>query len=166
MTPAPSSEHQRILDELIAFLGPLMKARKRGLLRSGINVFDEASPKENYRIPDLTFIAAGRETILAADGVRGGGPDAVIEIRSPEDETYQKFGFFAALGTREIAVLDRDSKKPEVYRLAGSQYLAIAPDREGWVVSEVMRVRFRLIPGDVPRLAVEDLDDPRTAALI
>jgi hypothetical protein len=48
---APTREHQRILDELIAFLLPLVKRGGRGTLHSGINVFDEASPKLNYRIP-------------------------------------------------------------------------------------------------------------------
>src|SRR5687768_6018801 len=83
MTPAPGNEHQRMLDRLIVFLLPLLERTGRGTLRSGINVFDESSLEESYRIPDATFVGAGREAILADDGVRGGGPDAVIEIRSP-----------------------------------------------------------------------------------
>ena len=160
MAPAPADEHQRIVDELIAFLVPLLRKRRRGTIRSGINVFDEASAKENYRIPDLTFVAAGRESLLAADGIRGGGPDAVIEIRSPGDETYDKLSFFAGLGIREVIVVPRDSEKPEVYRLAGTQYLAVAADAQGFVASETLRVRFRLAPGEPPQLAIEDLDDP------
>lgn len=159
MAPAPNNEHQRVLDELIAFLLPLLKRTRRGQLRSGINVFDESSPKQNYRIPDATFVAAGRESILAEDGIRGGGPDAVIEIRSPGDESYEKLPFFAALGVREVVVIDRDTKKPEVFRLAGSQYVAVAAEREGWLASETLRVRFRRSPGPVA-LAIEAVDDP------
>ena len=85
---------------------------------SGINVFES---DKNYRIPDLTFVAAGREDILHEDGVGGEGPDAVIEIRSPHDETYDKLSFYASLGVREVIVIDRDTKRPELYRLAGSQ---------------------------------------------
>ncbi|MBI2900337.1 MAG: Uma2 family endonuclease [Planctomycetes bacterium] len=160
MSPAPSPEHQRIVEELLTFLRPLLRRKKRGTLKLAINVFNEASPKQDYRIPDFTFVAAGRERLIAADGVRGGGPDAVIEIRSPDDETYEKLPFFAALGVREVVVVDRDSKKPEVLRLTGSQYLVVAADREGWVASEVLGVRFRLLPGTPPRLAVEDIEDP------
>jgi Uma2 family endonuclease len=164
MAPAPYPEHQRILDDLIEFARPLLRRKRLGLLISGVNVFAGASTDEDYRIPDFTFLASGREDLIAVDGIRGGGPDAVLEIRSPRDETYDKLPFFAALGVREVIVIDRDSKRPEVFRLAGSQYLAVAPDREGWVVSEVLRLRFRQVPGATPRLAAEDLDDPATRA--
>ncbi|HSB62096.1 MAG TPA: hypothetical protein VLI67_10275 [Vicinamibacteria bacterium] len=57
-------------------------------------------------------------------------------------------------------MIPRDEKKPEVYRLAGRQHLAVAGDREGWVPSEALGARFRLEPGPPPRLAVEDAADP------
>jgi len=155
LSPAPAYEHQRIVKALLLFLEPLFAQTGRGALSPGINVF---RGDDDYRIPDLTFVAAGRERIIAADGVRGEGPDAVIEVRSPGDETYDKLPFFASLGVREVVVVPRDEKKPEVYRLAGAQYLAIAADRDGGVASEVLGVRLAPAPG--PRLAVEDLTDP------
>jgi len=157
ITPAPTFEHQRILDRLIGFLESLVRTSGRGQLASGVNVFGAES---NYRVPDLTFVAAGREFVIQEDGVRGGGPDAVIEIRSPHDETYDKFPFFASLGIREVIVIDRDSKRPELYRLAGSQYVALQEDDQGWLRSEAMNVRFGRIAGEKPRLAVEDVRDP------
>jgi Uma2 family endonuclease len=166
IAPAPSYEHQRMLDELTLFLGALLKRTKRGTLRSGINVFSDKVPVPDYRIPDHTFVAAGREGIIAPDGIRGGGPDAVIEVRSPEDESYEKMSFFAGLGVREVLVLDRDTKKPGVYRLAGGGYVAVSADAAGWVVSETMRVRFRRRAGPPPRLELEDLDDPASRAEI
>jgi Uma2 family endonuclease len=158
MGSSPGVAHQRTLAELSVFLHPLVKESKRGTLQLGINVFSERSREEDYRIPDLTFVAAGRESILKPDGIRGGGPDAVVEIRSPGDESYDKLPFFAALEVREVVIIDRDSKRPEVFRLAGSQYLAVAPDREGWVPSECLGVRFRADEGQ--RLLVEDVQDP------
>lgn len=159
MSPPPSREHQRTLDRLVAFLLALFDRTERGTLHSGISVFDESSPKESYRIPDVTFVAAGREAILVDDGVRGGGPDAVIEIRSPGDETYDKLPFYGRVGVREVVILDRDSKRPEVYRLAGERYLAISADRDGWVTAETLRLRLRCAP-DRAVLVVADLDDP------
>ena len=152
MTPAPSLEHQRVLDRMIGLLEPHLRTTGRGRLISGINVFRESS---DYRIPDLTFVGAGREHIMQGDGIRGGGPDAVIEIRSPEDETYDKLPFFAALEIREVLVVDRDTKRPEIYRLAGSQYVALQPDSDGWVVSNTMGVRFRVVDGPPSQRSAE-----------
>lgn len=166
MAPAPFDEHQRILGEFFAFLLPLLRRSRRGALRIGVNVFNEASPQADYRIPDLTFVAAGREAILAPDGIRGGGPDAVVEIRSPEDETYDKFPFFAGLGVREVVVIGRDTKSPELYRLAGKEYSRVPFDRNGWLVSEVLGVRMRLSPATPPLLVVEDASSPDVRAEI
>jgi len=161
MTPAPSLEHQRILGQLVVFLEPLLRSLKRGTLLPGINVFRTPT---NYRIPDLTFVAAGREDVLSDAGVReGGSPDAVIEIRSPEDETYEKFPFYAAIGTREVIVIDRDTKRPEIYRLAGSELAMLQPDADGWVRAETMSVRFRQAEGRSV-LQIEDLIDATIAA--
>src|SRR5262245_51982783 len=114
MTPAPTFEHQRIVSEMLGFLMPHLKAQRRGVLVAGINVLQGAQGWTNYRIPDLTFVATGHEHILHVDGVRAAGPDAVIEIRSPSDDTYEKLPFYAAIGTREIVIVDRDTKRPEI----------------------------------------------------
>jgi hypothetical protein len=127
------------------------------VLALGINVFDEASKVPDYRIPDFTFVAAEHEHLLVTDGVRGGGPEAVIEVRSPDDETYEKLPFFARIGVSEVIVIDRDTKRPEIYRLAGSQYVAVQPDRDGWLGSEALHVRFTVSPAG--RLVLEDADD-------
>jgi len=163
MTPAPSLQHQQMLGELIIFPSAHLRTTKRGQLVPGINVFRSS---DNYRIPDLTFVASGREEIFSTDGVRGGGPDAVIEIRSPEDETYEKLPFYAALGIREVVVVDRDTKRPEIYRLAGAQYVALQPDADGWLLSETMTVKFRVKEGQQAQLRVEDARDPAAHAQI
>jgi Uma2 family endonuclease len=163
MAPAPAYEHQRIVSALDRFLGRLCETDGRGTLTIQINVFgDTAIPSQDYRIPDLTFVAAGREHVLAADGARG-GPDAVIEVRSPHDETYDKLPFFARLGVREVIVIDRDSKRTEIYRLAGTQYVAVAIDERGGLRSDVLSVRFFLAND---RLALEDLANPSARAEI
>jgi Uma2 family endonuclease len=155
MAPAPTDEHQRILDELIEFLRPLLRKSGRGILRSGINVFDDASPSENYRIPDLTFVKAGRSAVMKADGIRGGPPDAVVEIHSPADETYEKLPFFAKLGVPEVIVIDRDSKAVEVFRLSRGAYAKVAADAVGAVTAESLEMSFRRT--EEVRLVVRDL---------
>jgi Uma2 family endonuclease len=164
MTPAPANEHQRILDELLFFLMGHLRRTKRGTIRSGINVFDESSPLESYRIPDLTFVAAGREALLVEDGIRGGGPDAVIEIRSPNDESYEKLPFFAKLGVREVIIVDRDTKRVEVLALDGGRYDARALEADGSLVSRALGVRWQVLAGDPARLRVADAKDATVTA--
>ena len=120
-------------------------------------MFNDAAASEDYRIPDLTFVAAGREHLVAPDGIRGGGPDAVIEVRSPDDETYDKLPFFARLGVREVIVIDRDTKEAEIHRLIGPEYAAVKRDRDGWLRSDPLSVRLRTVSR---RLVLEDLEDP------
>jgi len=162
LSPAPAYEHQRTVDRLLVFLTALLEKTGRGIIVSSINVF---RADDDYRIPDLTFVAREREGILAEDGARG-GPDAVIEVLSPSDETYEKFAFYAALGVREVIVVPRDSKKSELFRLAGSEYVAVTPGQDGLLLSETLGVRFGHEPGPPPRLAVEDATDSKNRTLI
>ena len=69
VTPSPSVEHQRIVDALIVFFGRHASTSERGTLRSIINVLQDAQGWSNYRIPDLTFVAKGREHVIHEDGV-------------------------------------------------------------------------------------------------
>jgi Uma2 family endonuclease len=161
MTPTPEYEHQRIKGKLHTFLDILLSRRPRGLIALEVNVFNDASSEPDYRIPDLSFLVAGRESLMARDGIHG-GPDAVIEIRSPEDETYEKFPFFASLGVREVVVIHRDSKKPEVHRLKAGRFGEAAADPSGWVASEAMGIRLRASGSEPARLVVEDAADRAT----
>jgi Uma2 family endonuclease len=156
MSPAPGYEHQRIIAELVAFLVPLVRRTGRGTVVPGINVF---RADNDYRIPDLTFVARGREEVLAEDGARQ-GPDLVIEVRSPGDESYDKLPFFAALGIREVVIILRDQKTPELFRLAGDRYVAVVADANGLLLSEALAVRFGCLPGTPARLVLEDAADP------
>ncbi len=81
-------------------------------------------------------------------------------------ETYDKLEFYARVGAGEVVVIDRDTKVPEIFRLAGSRMVAAVADREGWVVSERLRVRMRASAGEPRRLVVEDVDDPTSRAEI
>ncbi len=166
MAPAPAFEHQRIQTLLAGFLVPLFTTKGRGTIVVGVNVFNDASPSEDYRIPDFSYIAPGHESLVRSDGIHGEGLDAVIEIRSPGDETYDKLPFFARIGVREVVVVDRDSKRPEVFRLTGDHYLAIAPDREGWIMSEVLKVRLRCVSGTPASVEIEDGEDPNLRVTI
>ena len=99
MLPYAESGHGEVETQLTLVLHPY--ARAAGLHVTG--AFNLGS-KGDYRAPDL--------------GVRVPGPRAaylptstmVIEVLSPDDETFAKFDFYAACGVKEILVADPDNR--------------------------------------------------------
>ncbi len=151
MVPMPAWEHGRLLARLVTFfethwaqLGEGVFAPTAGVRPKNVRWVKVAAKRlpQNYRGPDLVFLRAGHEDRIK-DGWVAGAPDAVLEIRSPRDETYEKFPFFFALGIPEVIVVHRDTKSPEVYRRGPSEYDRVAPDPEGWVRSEVLDTLLR-----------------------
>jgi Uma2 family endonuclease len=83
----------------------------------------------------------------------------VIEIHSPGDETYEKFPFFAKLGVREVVVIDRDTKVPEVHRLEQVRYSLRSPGADGWILCMPMQVELRVASEAPAVLEVRDAED-------
>jgi Uma2 family endonuclease len=84
----------------------------------------------------------------------------VIEVRSPGDESYDKLPFFAKLGVTEVVIVDRDSKRIDVFHLPSGQYLQQEPDAEGEVTSPALGVGLRTLAAEPPRLRVRDTAGP------
>ncbi len=47
----------------------------------------------------------------------------VVEVVSPDDETYEKFGFYAAHGVEEIIVADPHEQSVRCFRRDGDGYV-------------------------------------------
>ncbi|MBI3269285.1 MAG: Uma2 family endonuclease [Planctomycetes bacterium] len=159
MVPPPSFEHQDMATELSYFFRLECRRLEHGRVVAGAGLHDPQNPEKNYRAPDLTFVAAGNEKVISRRGIVGAA-DAVIELRSPDDETYEKFPFFARLGVRQVVVIDSENRRPEVYRLSRGRYVAVVPSKEGWLTAEVLRIRLR----HEPRrrcVRVVAVDDPK-----
>ncbi len=158
MPPPPSWGHQGIVTKLGGFLDSECDRRSLGTVVTQAGLYDEDELDSDYRVPDVVFVSKSRLRLIQDRGVVGAA-DAVIEVRSPDDETYEKFPFFARLGVRQVIVIDARTRKPEVYLLAGKGYAAVAPDSEGWLVAGILGVRFRWI--SKRRLRVEAIDNPK-----
>jgi Uma2 family endonuclease len=113
----------------------------RGKVYHQINVCASGKWPNNYRIPDLILLMPERFCVDRNEYFDG-APSAVVEIRSPNDETYEKLPFYAGIGVPEVWVIDRDTKWPELYELVGSEYAAQQPDAGGWLTSR-LGVQFR-----------------------
>ncbi len=159
VTPSPSLGHQRVLTGLIRFLDDLMESRGGGTIIPEFNVFRDDAAQRDYRVPDVVFVAAGRERILARDGIHGGAPDAVIEILSPRDESYAKFKFFAEIGVPEVIVVEPEERKAEIWILEKGSYGPVSPAADGALTSGRLEVAFLTLPGEPPRLQVADTRD-------
>lgn len=150
MVPPGSSIHGSIADELVAALRPV--SQRRGLLvRSGqTGLFDPAVDK-SYRVPDVTI---GRSEHLADRGFESA--ELVIEVLSPNDESREKFPFFARVGVREVWLIEPKTRAFEVYTLRGGTYEAVELER-GITTSPVLGVTLEIVDG--PRLRLRDGDE-------
>lgn len=84
------------LDNVLAeLLGPL--ARRAGLVGTG--PFNLGVP-DDFRVPDRGYHRSLPSTTYVPTAV------IVVEVVSPDDETWAKFGFYAARGVEEICTAD------------------------------------------------------------
>ena len=126
--PEPTSHHQRIEGRLARVLAPLAETRGLELLQQ-ISILDPATHKKNYRTPDIVVVDPSR---LIRRGTEG-PVELTIEVLSPDDESREKFPFYAARGVQEIWIVDPDTRDFEVYTLRSGVYFAILPDEGGRV---------------------------------
>ena len=105
VAPAPNAAHAYLDDVLAVLLHPYAVAA--GLVGTGPFNLGESG---DYRVPDRGY-HRGRPTgtWLATAAV-------VVEIVSPDDETYDKFGFYAHHGVDELLVADPADLSVSIWR--------------------------------------------------
>lgn len=93
VAPNAHSSHGIVAGEITAALRGA--ARRRGLLLSG--PFNLGDPQD-FRVPDGGFHRSAPGTLYVPTAA------VVVEVLSPDDETFRKFDFFAAHGVEEVLV--------------------------------------------------------------
>lgn len=106
MVPAPRFAHARVDSELQAVLRPL--ARAAGLVQATTFNLGE---RRDYRVPDQGYVRDGGWGLYVPTAA------LVVEILSPDDDTYLKFPFYAAHDVLEILVADPDTRRIEIHVL-------------------------------------------------
>jgi Uma2 family endonuclease len=95
MNPVPAGRHGQIDRQLALILTPL--ARAAGLTSTGtFNLGSEG----DYRVPDGGLHRDWRDQVWYRTA------DLVIEIVSPDDETWNKLDFYAPHGVEELLIVD------------------------------------------------------------
>lgn len=95
MAPAAAFRHGALQGRLFELLAPL--ARSTGLV---IGLEFNLGHQDDFRVPDLGVHRGSPE------GVRFDTAAIVVEVRSPYDESLQKFGFYAAHEVDEVLIID------------------------------------------------------------
>jgi Uma2 family endonuclease len=136
----PHSWSPRLNSALLLVLGPL--AVRAGLSpTAGAGIF--ADLETDWRVPDQVYARPDHEI---EEGLTGA--ELVVEIRSPDDESYAKLPFYAARGITEAMIVHRD-RRFELYRL--SEDGAYQPVDDGRC--SVLGVTFATVDG--PKLRIE-----------
>ena len=112
MAPAPSAEHAALQHTLSEVLGAI--ARTFGLTPTG--PFNLGDPND-YRVPDLGYHRTPPRGAFVPTAA------LVVEIPSPNDETFEKFDFYAARRVDEILVADLRACVMRCWHLATPRYV-------------------------------------------
>ena len=164
MNPMPNVEHQQIVTRLASILQEALDWSDRGIVLAGVNVSDrESGWQENYRVPDIAVFLRDGAAQNCGTHWRG-GPDFAVEVVSEDDQTYDKLPFYAAVGVRELLIVERNPWKLVLLRLSDGKLIrASETEQEQKLVSEAIPFAFRLIGSkDRPHIEVCRTDGERS----
>jgi Uma2 family endonuclease len=121
LMPAPSNEHQDLEGSLETYLRVHWARPNRVKVYHNANLAPPDGWPDDYRIPDLLLLTPAQFALNRSEYFEG-AVDAVVEIYSPGDETYEKLPFYEELGVPEAWVIHRDSKVTEIHLLKKRRY--------------------------------------------
>ena len=165
MAPMPNTEHQTIVFRLASIFGELVEWQGLGTVMAGVNVSDrETDWYQNYRVPDVA-VAMSDGKVRDCGTHWLGGPDFLVEVVSQEDQTREKIPFYAALGTRELLLIERQPWRIELYRLVEEKLVLVSTSEMAsteTVKSEILPLLFRLLASEPrPRIEVTHVETDR-----
>jgi Uma2 family endonuclease len=106
VVPGPSAEHGRVDYELSVLLRS--RAQAAGLVGTGpFNL----GAREDYRVPDGGFHRGSPRGVYLPTAA------IVVEVVSPDDETYLKIDFYASHGVEELIVADPELRAVRIWQL-------------------------------------------------
>ncbi len=163
MPPVPTRTHQDLEGALYVWLLTIWASPRGYRVYPPINLAPPGGWPHDYRIPDLVLLTPDRFHI-DHDEYFDGAPTAVVEIRSPGDESFEKLPFYAKLGVPEVWIIDRDTKVPQLHKLTEGDYQQQAADVDRWLKSRATGVWLRA--GAYNKLAIRLGDDANTERLL
>ncbi len=145
MPSLPSLPHQEFVMDLTAILYEIIVKTGAGKVYPGANVSDRRKGwKKNFRVPDVVVVLKDSQAV-DCDSFLFGGPDFLVEIQSPGDDTLAKLPFYSQIRVQELLVIHRDTRALQLYRHDGQELAAVAASPyqgEKWLLSEVVPLGF------------------------
>lgn len=144
--PLATNPHQGQSGAFYRILHEVVEAPGRGSVYPGANVSDRRKNwKKNFRCPDNVVVLKGSRAIDCGTHWLG-GPDFLVEIHSPNDDTMEKIPFYSRLKVQELLIVHRDTRSCRLFRHDGKKLVEVKPSlwqAEEWLVSEVVPLAFR-----------------------
>jgi Uma2 family endonuclease len=122
MSPAPSTEHQRIIRKLVQKMLHFVEQKILGEVFFA--PFDVIVDENNVVQPDIIFISNQNLEKLTKRGFEG-VPDLVVEIISPSTfyrDSYEKKDFYEKIGVKEYWLIEPANRVIEVFVLENGKY--------------------------------------------
>jgi len=162
MPSMPTNAHQHVLDRLGDILTEVVRRGKMGDKCQGANVSDRRKGwKQNYRVPDMVVVLNESRAVDCGTHFCG-GPDFLVEIQSPGDDTEEKVPFYGKIGVRELLIIHRDKRTLRLLRLEGEELVLVKPtllEGKEYLVSAVLPLAFRrTVSKEKPRTQVRRTD--------
>jgi Uma2 family endonuclease len=141
-----NNDHQDLATSLAVFLFQVVNLEGRGRVQAGANVSDRRKGWENRcRVPDIVVVLNDGKAVDCGTHWMG-GPDFLVEVQSPRDESDEKIPFYSELKVRELLIVHRDTRALRLFRHNGEELALVGPSafRGGqWLISQVVPLAFR-----------------------
>lgn len=148
MASMPNLTHQRIVRALTNVLTGIVVDEERGEVYPGANVSDRRTNwKRNFRLPDIVVVLEDSWAVDCGTHLFG-GPDFLVEVFSPGDDTDLKIPFYSQIRVQELLVIHCDTRQLRLYRHHGEELAPVEPtlfEGKRWLVSDVLPLAFRRI---------------------
>ncbi len=123
VTPAPTTTHQRVSQNLESVLRDHVRRNRLGVLFHA--PIDVLLALDTVVQPDIVFVSRERRSLVTERGVEG-PPDLVVEVLSPRTRRLDrttKMRLYARSGVREYWLVDPEAQSLEILRLSGGTYV-------------------------------------------
>lgn len=146
VNPLANNPHQGLVCSFCTVFSAVVVPPKGGQVLPGANVSDRQEGWEhNYRDPDVVVVLKNGHAIDCGTHWLG-GPDFLVEVHSPGDQTEEKIPFYSQIQVQELLIVHRDDRHLRLLHYDGRSLVEVGRSDEQnaqWLTSKVLPLAFR-----------------------